>query len=250
MPRDDDESSQSFVDASSSFCAQTLQSYSTMKSVSPLVPVILQAALANAGWFHWGHHDEHILTHYRRFGPFGLDGTPATSGYETVCDTMKTFNAKEFKRSELKKQPPFGMLPWLEAVENFLGEHDYPGHWKGEHVEEDPEYLVMEYTDVPKPVRKWIENHHERGTHKHKKWLFAVLEKPKGDEKITKIIEPSPSVEGGEASQTASAGGAGGIPDKEKILFFAAGSIYEILPLFVAEGSKCECECIYCQRIC
>jgi hypothetical protein len=38
------------------------------------------------------------------------------------------------------------------------------------------------------------------------------------------------------------------VADKDKIVVFAAGSIYEILPLWVSQGSGCESKLTACMR--
>ncbi len=90
---------------------------------------------------------------------------------------------------------------------------------------------MMEYHDVPDPVREWVEEQH-RVPYNDKIWLIGVFGKPKtpegGGKPIAEGISPDQFDE---------------IPAKDKVLIFAPGAMYEILPLFVAKNSddpKCE----------
>lgn len=88
---------------------------------------------------------------------------------------------------------------------------------------------MMEYSEVPIPVREWIEDH-ER-TDGEGKGLFAVYEKPvDADDKIRNVVK------------FASKGMTPGLRplDKKKIVLFAPGAVYDILPLWVADESSCK----------
>jgi hypothetical protein len=200
-----------------------------MKTISLIISLAHTGPVA-ASFFHWGHHDEAVLRHYKFGGPFEKDMGPPY-GYVSLCEAEASFKAAEYTTEDLHTPPPQGLSPWAPAIDAFLKGREYPGHWKGldDHGDENShrrEYLVMEYADVPRPVRQWIEDHQRKGTDSHKNWMFAVLDKPKGDEKVSTTRAAMGSTPDG--------------GDKDKILFFAAGSIYEILPLWVAEGSKCQ----------
>ncbi len=139
---------------------------------------------------HWGHHNEDVIRIFKGWGPFEKGGS-TPEGYQVICEAEGSFKAKEYRAPDLHVHPPQGLLPWAPAVDAFIRNHEYPGHWKGEDSEGvKREYLVMEYADVPKAVRDWIEKHHRRGFGDHRKWFFAVLAKPKGDEQITDTIAP------------------------------------------------------------
>jgi len=216
-----------------------------MKPKTHLLALVHTGAVT-ASFFHWGHHDEHYMRHYKYSGPFGENFSPP-EGFVSLCEAEATFKAKEYSKEDLRTSPPLGLSSWAPALEIFLAGRQYAGHWKGldDHGDEKDhrrEYLVMEYTDVPRAVRRWIEDHQRKGTDTHKNWMFAVLEKPKGGAKVSTTLappEPSPA-QGAEGNAAGVASGT--VRDKDKILFFAAGSIFEIAPLWVAEGSKCEGE--------
>ncbi len=223
----------------------------TMKPESFLLPLI-HAASVTANFLHWDHHDENIVKHFKSHGPFSNGGL-VPEGYEATCEAEATFKAKQYKKSELHATPPYGLAPWAAGIEAFLAGREYPGHWKGD--DDQPgeegagrEYLMMDYSRVPRPVRQWIEDHQRKGVDAHSKWMFAVFEIPKGDENVTKTIEPRPTaVEGAGGNKTDGVEHVSVVPDEQKILFFAAGAIYEILPLWVAQGSQCECKPILVQ---
>ncbi len=209
-------------------------------TTTSLLRPLLCAATAAASFIHWGHHEHDVVRIHKGWGPFdGVAGTP--HGYHSLCEAEASFKAQQYKKSELYVRPPMGLRPWAETLEAFIRDREYPGHWKGDdqegHGGAARDYLVMEYTDVPKAVREWIDHHHGKGLGEHNKWFFAVLEKPKGDETITGTVKPQPTPAEGDG---VGAQDLRTVPDKDKILFFAAGAIYEMLPLWVAEGSKCK----------
>jgi len=209
-----------------------------MKSTSSLISLLACVSAASAGFIHWGHHGEDVVKIHKGWGPFeGVDAVP--HGFLSLCENTKSFKAKQFKKSDIHKNPPQGLRPWADAIDRFIESHEYPGHWKGDDEQgSQRDYIVMEYADVPKAVKDWLATHHDRGFGDHRKWFFAVFQKPKGGENITETLKPGPVP----TSAPAGTQDDSSIPDKEKILFFAAGAIYEMLPLWVAQGSKCEGE--------
>jgi hypothetical protein len=142
---------------------------------------------------------------------------------DTKCEVEKTFKAEQWKLKDL--QAP---SPWSPAIETFLGWHPYPGSWEGLDPDgDDREFLIMEYTDVPTPVRDWIENqHHNKDNLNSKWWLFGVFEKP--GKKVASVAVgqdvPAPK-------------------DEDRVVLFAPAAMYEILPLWVGQGSECEGMC-------
>lgn len=190
-------------------------------------------------FLHWRRHDDATIQIHRWHGPFEPDGG-VPQGYDLVCEAKGTFRAKHYRRNEWNLTPPLGLKPWAAALEEWITHREYPGHWMAEDGADGEdghgggvgarEYLMMEYKDVPEPVRAWIEEEQRHGNHDHDKWLFALFDKPKGEgEVVTATAAPVPS----------------GTPStgvENKILVFAAGAAYEVLPLWVAKGSNCEGE--------
>jgi hypothetical protein len=111
-------------------------------------------------------------------------------------------------------------------------------------------------------VRDWIEQQQrDESVTNENKWLFGVFQKPKAEgEKVYRTVRPKPL-----PTQPASEQDQGGgqqqqqqekeeeekkeeekkeevpeVADKDKIVVFPAGAIYENLPLWAAKGSGCE----------
>ena len=221
-----------------------------MKS-TPL-PLVLQASAAAASFFHWGHHDEGIIKHYRAHGPFD-NGLEAPIGWESRCEAHGTFKARQYDlavEGDVNRPLPFGLAPWADAIRSFLHGRAYPGHFRGDKGGEDGSahgsrkvFLTMEWTEVPRAVRQWVEDHQRKEwVDSHEHWLFAVLEHPQADETITTTLGPPPtSTPAGDGESAPEAAPTERVvADKDKVLFFAAGALYELLPLWVAEGSECE----------
>ncbi|EON95668.1 hypothetical protein UCRPA7_8798 [Phaeoacremonium minimum UCRPA7] len=87
----------------------------------------------------------------------------------------------------------------------------------------------MEYKDVPETVKDWIEEQQD-DNEGDTKWLFAVYDKPKEQGvKIKGTAKPRATDKAGIKEN-----------GENKVMLFAAGAIYETLPLWVAEGSNCK----------
>ncbi|KAK3400935.1 hypothetical protein B0T20DRAFT_157125 [Sordaria brevicollis] len=194
----------------------------------------LHAALAGINWdiYEYG-----VVDTFKWSRPFPDDGTDP-GGFHVNCRAEGTFHAKMYKLSDLPAEPPGGLSPWHDAIEDFLGRRSFMGSWDGvDHKGHDREIVVMEYADVPEPVRDWIEEQ-QRDTNEtnDSKWMFAVFRKPKnGTDIVAGTVEPSPTAEAADAPTQQ-------IPIGDKIVVFPAGAVYEILPLWVSKGSKCERE--------
>ncbi|KAK0609703.1 hypothetical protein B0T17DRAFT_621501 [Bombardia bombarda] len=194
------------------------------------------------GGINWDVYEYGVVDSFRWSRPFPDDGTDP-GGFHVNCRAETTFHARMHKLKDLAFKAPSGLRPWHDVIEDFMGHRDYPGTFDGvDHKGNEREIIVMEYTDVPTPVRDWIEEQQNDPSETNdKKWLFAVLRKPKDEEdKITETVKPRPTAS--PDGQPASVDSGSIIPDKDKIVVFAAGALYEILPLWVARGSRCERE--------
>ncbi|OHF01505.1 hypothetical protein CORC01_03261 [Colletotrichum orchidophilum] len=155
--------------------------------------------------------------------------------YTPTCSSSNTFSATQYTLHDLFDKPPTGLFPWSEGLKTFFSGREYPGGWAGldRHMY-DRNVLMMEYADVPVRVREWIEEEERRadgdGDGGSGKGLFAVFEKPAGEEdKITeRVAVPD---EAGDVEREL---------DGERVVIFAPGALYPVLPLFVADGSDCE----------
>jgi hypothetical protein len=146
------------------------------------------------------------------------------------CSTEKSFSAKEFLLDDLSEKPPLGLAPWSEALKKIFKGRAYPGSWDGiDPHGYDRNLLMMEYSDVPIKVRQWIE--HEERSDGEGKGLFAVYSKPQDDGDEIRNVVKFPTEGMAEGLRPL---------DKKRIVLFAPGALYDILPLWVAESSSCE----------
>jgi hypothetical protein len=161
--------------------------------------------------------------------PFGSYATPP--GFLATCEATGAFKASQHSLADLTVPGPLGLAPWADAIKYFFGGHPYPGTWDGvDNRGTNRDLIKMEYVDVPEAVKEWIRTQVKWDEHGHTRWLFAVYDKPK--EEGEKIGRPARDGEGS---------------DDQKVMLFAAGALYEILPLFLAKGSECEGKsyCLY-----
>lgn len=104
------------------------------------------------------------------------DDTPPLN-VDTKCDVESTFEAEQWKLKDLQASP------WAPAIDALLGWHPYVvGSCEGpDPGTDDREFLIVEWTDAPTPVRVWIQNQHvNKGNRNSAWWLFGVLEKQAG----------------------------------------------------------------------
>ncbi|KAL2128018.1 hypothetical protein VTI74DRAFT_9850 [Chaetomium olivicolor] len=183
----------------------------------------------------WDIYEYGVVPSYKWTRPFPDDGTDP-GGYHVDCKASATFHAKMYKLKDLPDAPPTGLAPWHDAIEDFLGHSDYMGSWDGvDHKGQDREIVVMEWTDAPDAVKLWIEEQQrDESETNQKKWMFGVFEKPKkegGTVHRTGKEQQQETVERGLMKDAS---------NRDKMVGFPAGVIYEILPLWVAKGSGCE----------
>lgn len=152
----------------------------------------------------------------------------AMASWSPACTATKAFDAREYTLHDLTAPFPKGLGDWEEGLREFFGGREYPGGWGGwdKHLH-DRSIVTMEWVDVPARVKAWIGEQEE--SEGEGKGLFAVFEKKKGEE----------GAEGaeGEAAAESAVEKTG---DEDKIVIFAPGALYEVLPLWVADGSDCE----------
>jgi hypothetical protein len=148
----------------------------------------------------------------------------ALEPFNHACEAEKQFPANEYTLHQLMDAPPGGLGPWAPGLKKFFSGRDYPGGWAGwdRHLH-DRSILKMEYAHLPLKVREWIEDQEEnQGAGKG---LFAVFRKPvEEDDTIEDTTPPKPGDRSG---------------DQDLVAIFAPGAMYDILPLWVAEGSNC-----------
>lgn len=214
----------------------------TSPLLPPLLPLLPQAPAAAAGPFDWDNHGHHGRPEpggiFKWASPYPADGTPPR-GFSLACQAEATFHARRYTLGELRRPPPGGLLPYAEGIAATPGRAGYyPGAWGGNDAGGlGREVLVMEYRDVPAPVRGWVEEQQGRDWGDPRRWMFAVFERARVEEGGF-VYDAAGAPPGETAVPVAS--DASVIPDEDKIVVFAAGAIYPILPLWVAEWSECE----------
>jgi hypothetical protein len=190
---------------------------SAAAAVGPSVPgkqVRLEGKLSKMEDFKWV--DPFSSSKIRKFTP--------------ACEAEKTFHAREYILDDLEVEPPLGIEPWAEALKKIFKGRPYPGSWDGwDPHGYDRNLLMMEYSEVPVPVREWIEE--QERTDGEGKGLFAVYEKPKDSQHKIQNIVKFPTKGMAPALRPL---------DKKKVVLFAPGALYELLPLWVAESSNCK----------
>lgn len=157
--------------------------------------------------------------------------SPKLANFDASCESQRTFKAFEYQLHDLQLPEPQGLQSYGEALKTFFGGRPYPGGWDGIDAHRyERNLLKMEYADVPVKVREWIEE--EERSEGPGKGLFAVYQKPVEGETVKKTAKLP---EADKASKLRPL-------DEKRTVIFAPGAVYETLPLWVAEGSKCEGE--------
>lgn len=189
------------------------------------VPLLLALALAS--------HAEDTIPTWKWTKPFGADGS-SPAGFVASCTATGTFTARQHRLSDMNVPLAEGGLePFASAIRFFFGGRPYPGSWDGGEAHgTNRDILSMEWNDVPRAAKDWIAKQQEGDKDAATRWLFGVYKKP---------VEAEEKVGGtARARETAAPGAEGHLRDEDKIVLFPAGALYEILPLWVAEGSSCE----------
>ena len=211
-----------------------------MKSWTPILLTLVQVAAAartSTEKLNPEIDEATFLIDFKWHNPFHRDEDIVTRHFEPDCEATGTVHAMQYKFKDLDVDLPGGLAPWKDALQPFLA-RDYPGSWEAI----DPgganrDLLMMEYHDVPAPVREWVEEQH-RIPYNDKIWLIGIFGKPK-----------TPEGGGKPVAEGISADKFDEVPAKDKVLIFAPGAMYEVLPLFVAKNAEspgCEGECLCC----
>ncbi|KAL8306759.1 hypothetical protein RB593_005600 [Gaeumannomyces tritici] len=144
-------------------------------------------------------------------------------GFHVSCSATATFRARQYTAADLPDPyPERGLAPWAEALRRSAldgtGSAAYPGGWDGDELHGGERVLLlMELTDVPPTVRAFVEHDGVDG-YSGRRWHFGVHDKP------------------GAPEGTAAAG--------DKVMIFAPGALYDILPLWVADSSRCRIQLV------
>lgn len=202
---------------------------------APLLPLaLLLQAVSAFQHLNWDLTEHGIQKGFKWHRPFPADGTDP-GGFEVPCKHIVEFHAHQYRFSDIHKPFPDGLKAWAEVIEAIFEQKYYPGGWDGADLRgKHRDLLMMEYKEIPEAVREWIKEQQKIDRHDdekaHLRERYAVFEKPKGEVlSVWDTVAPTPSP--GVV-----------IKDEDKIVVFAPGALYDILPLWVAKGSPCECE--------
>jgi hypothetical protein len=198
--------------------------------ISILSGVVTLAIASSEG----GTSDSYIQSHsvvdsFHWSQPFPDDASEI-GGFNVTCKAKRKFKAMLYKFKDMDAPPPAGLAPWKEYLLPFYESRPYPGSWDGiDHGGEERELVMMEFKDVPRPVKLWLDK--------------QVWARGPSAPALQFIVEEKHHLE----NPRAKADAVGDYThdhehDDHRVMFFPAGAIYEILPLWVAEGSDCPCE--------
>ncbi|CAK7201381.1 hypothetical protein SEUCBS139899_004085 [Sporothrix eucalyptigena] len=164
-----------------------------------------------------------------------------------ACSIERTFSANEFQLHDLYEHDPKGLWAFGDVLKTIFQGRPYPGGWDGldPHMYDRP-LLYMNYSDMPIAVREWIEegervpenlddeDEADKKKREARKNLFAVFERPMEPmKKVTKTVTPPKTA--AKAAQLRPL-------DAKRVVIFAPGALYGILPLWVAEAAESKAE--------
>jgi hypothetical protein len=166
------------------------------------------------------------MTNWAWPNPFA---SPEHKKFTAACDTLRSFQAREFMLDDLAVKAPTGLLEYRDALKEVFATREYPGSWEGiDPHGYDRDLLSMDYDDMPLKVREWIEE--QERTDGPGKGLFAVYMRPMPGTRVLHTVKvPEAPVTPEWRAR-----------DEVRVAIFAPGALYEVAPLWVAEGSKCE----------
>lgn len=148
--------------------------------------------------------------------------------YTPTCEVEATFPAEQYTLHQLWDKAPRGLWSWGQGLKEFWHDKEYPGSWSGlDRHGWDRNVLLMHYDQVPSIVREWIEE--QDRTDSPDNGLFAIFDKPEDQHQRVddRVVVPKDGPMDREL-------------DSNRVILFAPGALNVILPLFVAEASKCK----------
>ena len=150
-----------------------------------------------------------------------------------ACRATRSFKAQQFLLDDLKESPPLGLGPYADRLKTFFQGREYPGSWDGlDPHGYDRNVVLMEWDDVPAPVRGWIdEQARQKTTQSDKEKEKEMTEEEKKERKKKEDLSGKGLFAVYRKARA---------PKDHKVIIFAPGAIYETLPLWVAEDSDCQ----------
>ncbi|TLD26992.1 hypothetical protein PspLS_04593 [Pyricularia sp. CBS 133598] len=204
--------------------SQTLLSSLTLLFLSSITPITAS--------FNWDITSHGIVSGWRWEKPWPHDDSSLMQ-FDELCRASATFPAQQYKFSDLEADP--ATKPYAPTVRDLATGRVYPGSWDGVNVKgPQRDVLLVDWSRVPRLARGWIQAQLETedGRNRH---FFRVVQK-KAEKKAGAGGSSGVVVEGvvdfGQSLE--------GLRDEDKMLITAPGELYQFLPLWVAEGSKCK----------
>lgn len=168
----------------------------------------------------------HLVEGFQWKNPYAEDNT--VEGFTAACEHIQSFPGKQYTLNDLVEHFPDGLRPWSTGLKKFFTGKEYPGSWSGyDRHGLDRALVLLDYDTVPLAVREWIEESQRSGAKEHA--LFAVFDKVEDEETILEDIIHFPSTSEVDRSK-----------DSDKVVIFAPGALYHVLPLWVAADSQCQ----------
>ncbi|CAK7203978.1 hypothetical protein SEUCBS139899_006728 [Sporothrix eucalyptigena] len=191
-------------------------------------------------FINWDAHEFPIVDHWNWHRPFPDHGEPPM-GFETKCNVVKKFHARNYRLGDLRNGEDHPLYPFSDAIQRHIAGRTYPGSWDGvDHGGMQRDLLMMDWRELPVYVRQWIEREEMKRPDRDdgRQWRFMVFQKKpkKSGATATAPLKAIPT-EGADVSTWTLPE----VSDRDKVVFFAPGQLYPILPLFNAKGGgKCE----------
>lgn len=203
-----------------------------------LLLLLLSSTTPAAASFNWDITAHGVVSGWRWEKPWPHDDSPLMQ-FDELCRASATFPARQYKLSDLDADP--AARAYAPAVRDLATGRVYPGSWDGVNVKGPRrDVLLVDWARVPRLARGWIraQLETEDGRSRH---FFRVVEKQ---------AEKMPGLGGGGSGVVVegvvdSSQSLEGSRDEHKVLITAPGELYQFLPLWVAEGSKCEGEILF-----
>lgn len=214
------------------------------------LPLLLQGVSTVQGYekggkhfINWDAHENPIVSHWNWHRPFPDHGDPPM-GFETKCNVVKKFHARNYRLGDLRNGESHPLYPFSDAIEKYIAGRTYPGSWDGvDHGGMQRDLLMMEWRELPVYVRKWIEDNEMRRPEMDdgRTWRFMVFQKKPKKVVAATATETAPLRAVPTEGAASSTWTLPQVADRDKVVFFAPGQLYPILPLFNAKGGgKCE----------
>ncbi|KAI6353317.1 hypothetical protein MCOR25_009036 [Pyricularia grisea] len=197
-----------------------------------LLLLLLSLTVPTTGSFNWDITSHGIVSGWRWEKPWPHDDSSLMQ-FDELCRASATFPARQYKFSDLDADPV--VKPYGPAIRDLATGRVYPGSWDGVNVKgPQRDVLLVEWVRIPRLARGWIQAQLETedGRNRH---FFRVVERKAGG---AGGAGGSSGVVGNGVTDFTE--GLQGVRDEEKVLITAPGELYQFLPLWVAEGSKCE----------